>query len=346
MRLAASLPWVRSATLVLSVAAAIAAASSPAWAGGNVVSGPEARQWLLRMHNAATQRNYQGTLVVSAEGGMSSSRIAHYCEGKESFERVDMLDGQPRRVLRHNEQVLTLWPSVKTARLEQREAIQPFPSLLTGSEEQLFERYELVSEGPGRVAGFDAAVFVLRPRDGARFAQRLWAEQGSGLLLRADVVAADGRVLESSAFTDLTIGGKTKPQPGNTVQGALKHLEGWRVLKPVSQRTSLESEGWQLKAPVVGFHQSSCVKRQLEPAADDNRQAPAEVLHAIFTDGLTHVSVFIEPLRADRHRSGGAASGATHTWMQAHGNHWITVVGDVPAATLKQFAGALESKPR
>jgi sigma-E factor negative regulatory protein RseB len=346
MRLAAPLPWIRSAALVLGAAAAIVATSSPAWAGGDVVSGPEARQWLLRMHNAATQRNYQGTLVVSAEGAMSSSRIVHYCEGKDSFDIVEMLDGQPRRVLRHNEQVLTLWPSAKTARLEQREAIQPFPSLLTGSEEQLFERYELVSEGPARVAGFDAAVFVLRPRDAARFAQRLWAEQGSGLLLRADVVDADGRVLESSAFTDLTIGGKTKPPAASTVQGALKQLDGWRLLKPASQPTSLESEGWKLKAPVAGFRQSSCVKRQLEPAADEKRQARAEVLHAIFTDGLTHVSLFIEPLRADRHRSGGTASGATNTWMQAHGTHWLTVVGDVPAATLKQFAAALEFKSR
>jgi len=346
MRLAVSQSWIRSAALLLSMVAAFAPVSSPAWADGTVVSGAEARQWLLRMHNAATQRNYQGTLVVSAEGGVSSSRIAHYCEGKDSFESVEMLDGQPRRVLRHNEQVLTLWPHARTARLEQREAIQPFPSLLTGSEEQLFERYELVSEGPGRVAGFDAAIFVLRPRDGARFAQRLWAEQGTALLLRADVVAADGRVLESSAFTDLSIGGKTKPQPLNTVQGALKHLDGWRVVKTALQRTSLESEGWQLKAPVAGFRQSSCVKRQLDPAADDSRQTPAEVLHAIFTDGLTHVSLFIEPLRPDRHRGGGAASGATHTWMQAHGTHWITVVGDVPLATLKQFAAALEIKSR
>jgi sigma-E factor negative regulatory protein RseB len=340
------MPWGHAATLVLGVAAALAAVSLPAQAGGDVVNGPEARQWLLRMHSAATQRNYQGTLVVSADGGMSSSSIAHYCEGKDFFESVDMLDGQPRRVLRHNEQVLTLWPGAKTARLEQREAIQPFPSLLSGSEEQLFERYELVSEGTGRVAGFDAAVFVLRPRDAARFAQRLWAEQGSGLLLRADVLAPDGRVLESSAFTNVSIGGKTKPAAANTVQGALKHLGGWRVLKPVSQPTSLESEGWQLKAPVAGFRQSSCVKRQLEPAADDKRQTSAEVVHAIFTDGLTHVSLFIEPFRADRHRSGGAVSGATHTWMQAHGAHWITVVGDVPAATLKQFAASLDVKPR
>ncbi len=324
----------------------VLALASSAWAGGDVVSGAEARQWLLRMHNAATQRNYQGTLVVSAEGAMSSSRIAHYCEGKESFERIDMQDGQPRRVLRHNDQVLTLWPRARTALLEQREAVQPFPSLLSGSQEQLFERYDMVSEGAGRIAGFDAAVFVLRPRDGARFAQRLWAEQGSGLLLRADVVAADGRVLESSAFTDVTIGGKTKPQALDTVQGALKQLEGWRVHKTLLQRTSLESEGWQLKVPVAGFRQSSCVRRQLEAAADDKSQAAADVLQAIFTDGLTHVSLFIEPYRAERHSGGGAASGATHTWMQAQGAHWITVVGDVPLATLKQFAAALEHKPR
>jgi sigma-E factor negative regulatory protein RseB len=108
MRLAISLPWFRAATLVLGVAAVIAALPSPVRAGGTVVNGAEARQWLLRMHNAATQRNYQGTLVVSADGAMSSSRIAHYCEGKDSFEAVEMLDGQPRRVLRHNEQVLTL----------------------------------------------------------------------------------------------------------------------------------------------------------------------------------------------------------------------------------------------
>jgi sigma-E factor negative regulatory protein RseB len=331
------------ATLLFTTVLAVA---SSAWAGGDVVSGAEARQWLLRMHNAATQRNYQGTLVVSAEGAMSSSRIAHYCEGKESFERIDMQDGQPRRVLRHNDQVLTLWPRAKTALLEQREAVQPFPSLLSGSQEQLFERYDMVSEGAGRIAGFDAAVFVLRPRDGARFAQRLWAEQGSGLLLRADVVAADGRVLESSAFTDVTIGGKTKPQGMQSVQAALKQLEGWRVHKTLLQRTSLESEGWQLKVPVAGFRQSSCVRRQLEAAADDKNQAAADVLQAIFTDGLTHVSLFIEPYRADRHTGGGSASGATHTWMQAHGAHWITVVGDVPLATLKQFAAALEHKPR
>jgi sigma-E factor negative regulatory protein RseB len=184
-------------------------------------------------------------------------------------------------------------------------------------------------------------VFLLRPRDEHRFAQRVWSEQGTGLLLRADVLAADGTVLETSAFSELTIGAKTKPE---SVSAALKQLDGWLLLKPVHQRTELEAEGWQLKAPVPGFRQASCVKRQLD-APDAARQPAADVVQAVFTDGLTHVSLFIEPLQADRHRPGSATTGATHTWMQPAGNaHWVTVMGDVPMATLKQFAAALERR--
>jgi sigma-E factor negative regulatory protein RseB len=36
--------------------------------------------------------------------------------------------------------------------------------------------------------------------------------------------------------------------------------------------------------------------------------------------------------------------GPTQTLMQRHGDWWITVVGDVPPATLKQFVRNLERK--
>jgi sigma-E factor negative regulatory protein RseB len=304
--------------------------------------GIDARSWLQRIHSAASQRNYQGTLVVTADGNMSSSRMAHFCEGNQCFERVDMLDGPPQRVYRHNEQVLTMWPLAKVARLEQRDAVALFPAVLSGSEEQLFGRYEMVAEGVDRVAGLDAAVFLLRPRDGHRFAQRLWADQVSGLLLRADVLSPDGRVLETAAFTEVTVGVKAQPE---SVLAPMKKLDGYRVVRSAPQRTGLDAEGWRLKVPVAGFKQVSCIKRSLEAleaAAEGERVASAEVLQAIFSDGLTHVSVFVEPLRADRHRAGTAAFGATHTLMQPLGPHWVTVMGDVPMATLKSFAAALE----
>jgi sigma-E factor negative regulatory protein RseB len=189
------------------------------------------------------------------------------------------------------------------------------------------------------VAGLEAAVFLLRPRDGHRFAQRLWAERGSGLLLRADVLASDGRVLETAAFSDVTIGVKSQP---DSVRTPMKKLDGYRVLRSAPQRTALDAEGWRLNAPVPGFKQISCVKRSLGADGDADRVAAADVLQAIFSDGLTHVSVFIEPFRGERHRAGAAALGATHTLMQPFGPYWVTVMGDVPMATLKQFAAALE----
>lgn len=326
----------RCAALLFGVA--LWCAGWPGIAAAQVLGSAEARQWLARMHAAATQRNYQGTLVVTAQGSIASSRVAHYCEGNNTLERVEFLDGQPRRVLRHNDQVLTLWPASRVAQLEQREAVQPFPALLAGSADQLPERYEMVAEGSGRVAGHEVSVFLLRPRDQMRFAQRLWADRSSGLLLRADVLGGDGQVLETSAFSDIAIGGKAKPE---SLPVVLKQLDGWRVLRPKLQSTELEAEGWQLKAPVAGFRKASCVKRQLDAGGEDGR---SEVLQAIYTDGLTHVSLFIEPHRAERHRAGAAAVGATHTWMQPLGSHWVTVMGDVPMATLKQFAAALEKK--
>ena len=302
-------------------------------------SGADARAWIQRIHNAAGQRNYQGTLVVTSNGTVSSSRVAHYCEGRQTFERIDMLDGQPQQVYRHNDVVMTLWPSTKVARVEQREVVALFPAVISGNEDDLFDRYDLVPEGSERVAGLDAAVFLLRPRDNHRFAQRLWADKVSGLLLRADVLAADGHVLESVAFSEVTVGVKAQP---DTVLAPMKRLDGYRVVRGTPQRTALEAEGWRLRAPVAGYRQISCVNRSLEPAGEVVQREAQDVLQAIFSDGLTHVSIFIEPLRVERHRAGTAAVGATHTLMQPIGPYWVTVMGDVPMATLKQFAAALE----
>lgn len=337
MSTGAVLRWSGCAALMVGAAALFAPVSVRA--AGDGVPVVDARQWLQRVHQAATQRNYQGTLVVTAGGSISSSRVTHVCEGANAFERVDVLDGQPRKVLRHNDQVLTLWPAAKAARLEQRDPIAPFPALLAGTDEQLFDRYDLVAEGFARLAGHEAGVYLLRPRDASRFAQRVWSERSTGLLLRTDVLAPDGRVLESSAFSEVTLGVRTRP---DTVQAAMRSLDGWQVTKAVHHRTTLEAEGWQIKVPVAGFRSTSCVKRRLAGTSDKAPGDAVDVVQAIFTDGLTHVSIFIEPARADRPRSGSAANGATHTWMQTLGSYQVTVMGDVPVATLKQFAAAIE----
>jgi sigma-E factor negative regulatory protein RseB len=106
-------------------------------------------------------------------------------------------------------------------------------------------------------------------------------------------------------------------------------------------RTDLEAEGWTLPAPPAGFRQLSCVRRPLDAGTGPGAQA----LQAIFSDGLTHVSVFIEAYDAQRHpKPMWTSIGATHTLMRRRDDAWITVMGDVPLPTLKLFMQALERR--
>jgi sigma-E factor negative regulatory protein RseB len=298
------------------------------------------RARLMRIHDAASRQSFQGTFVVSAAGMVSSSRIAHFCVGGSQFESIESLDGPTRNVFRRDDTVQTVWPATRSVLIEQRDPIASFPALLHAGDSRIDNFYELRIGGAERMAGRDAELLVLKPRDRLRFGYRLWADKASGLLLRVEVIGEHSEVLESSAFSMVTIG--VKPQPDGVLQ-AMKRVDGYRVIRPALVPTRLEAEGWSMRASIPGFEQVNCVKRPLDSLPGEDGGAAVQVLQAIYSDGLTHVSVFIEPYDAARHRrSMLTAIGATHTLMRRHGDWWLTAVGDVPGATLRQFANALD----
>jgi sigma-E factor negative regulatory protein RseB len=328
-------PWVAAASLVV-----------PLWV--QAAGEADARAWLERMRQAASQRNYEGTMVLSAGGTIASTRVWHYRVGDQAYEKVETQDGRPQRIYRHNEEVRTLWPQARVAVAERRDALAAWPIAPLRVDPGALEHYELRREGAGRVAGREAAVFLLEPRDALRYAQRVWADLATGLMLRNDVLGPDGQPLESSAFSVIDIG--VRPQPEKVMQ-AMRRVdlpaeskaaapEPWLVLRPMQRRTALEAEGWVLRQAVPGFARAGCVVRTIEPGRD---QGP--VLQAVFSDGLTHVSLFVEPYLPERSRSAAAARiGATTTLARRQGEHWITAVGDVPAETLSRFVDALERR--
>lgn len=350
LRLAAPSSAVRVSECLLALLLALlplrllAAPEVPVAGAGAVPSGNDVRAWLTRIQTAASKGNYQGTLVFSTGGTMSSSRVWHYTVGDQTYEQLEALDGRQQRISRHNDAVQTVWPQTRTAVVERRETLGAWSTTPQAVEPQALDHYEMRREADGRVAGRDAAVFLLEPRDPLRYAQRLWADLNTGLMLRADVIGpspqAPRPVLESTAFSEVAIGVKPQPELVTQALNLTRRQDGWRVVRPQQQRTTLDLEGWSQTNPVPGFKLAGCVRRGMDTTGDDEA-----VLQAVFTDGLTHVSVFVEASRAQRNRSEALAQhGATATLTQRRGDHWITVVGDVPPPTLKLFAAALERR--
>ncbi len=334
--------------------AALVLSAAPAWVSGQAVAqtppqtaaasgaatAADSSVWLTRIQHAAANRSYQGTLMFSVGGVVSSSRVLHICDGRQRYERIEVLDGRARLQYRHNDQLLTVWPASKLARLEQRDPVAEFPALPAAAPQRAAESYDLQAVGKDRIAGHEVDVLLLKPRDKHRFAQRLWSDHQTGLLLRNDVLGPGGDVLESSAFTDVVIGGKPAAE---SVLGPMKRLDGYRVLRPQAERAQLDAEGWLLQRSVPGFQLVSCTRRPLDTASDAD--APVQVLQSVFSDGLAQVSVFIEPYDAQRHKKPlGTSLGATHTLTNRHGDWWFTVVGEVPMATVQQFEALFERR--
>lgn len=294
-------------------------------------------EWLMRTHEASRRRAYVGTFVVSAGGGMSSARIWHVCDGEQQMERVESLTGAPRSTFRLNDQVTTFLPENQVVVKEKRESLGLFPNLLNSSDSAIGQFYKLREIGHERVAGFEADVLQLTPKDRLRFGYRAWTEQKSGLLLKLETLDAEGRVLEQAAFSELQL---DAPVSMGKLTQLMNDTEGYRVEKPGMVKTTAAREGWVLKTAVPGFRPMSCYKRQMAAGAE---AGSANTLQWIFSDGLASVSLFIEVFDARRHvQAGSAAMGATHTLTRRMGDWLLTVVGEVPPQTLAAFAQRLE----
>lgn len=327
-----------AAGVLASVSVARAGGPASAVAGG---SGDDALAWLQRIQDAAQSRNYKGVFAVSRGGVISSTRVTHFCEGRERYERVEALSGPAHVQYRHNDQQVTVWQADRLAVVGARDPVPDFPALSPLLSPRLLEHYDVQKTGTDRIAGLDAEVYLLKPRDQDRFAQRLWAERETGLLLRGDVLGPRSEVLESTSFTELSLASRSHGA-ADTVLKPMKRLDGLRVLSAPVVKTQLEAEGWWLKrGGVPGFQLVSCSRRPLDAAHDD----PAQVaLQAVFTDGLAGVSVFIEPHDPKRHKAMRTVLGATHSLTTRRGDWWVTLVGEVPLATLQQFESQLERR--
>jgi sigma-E factor negative regulatory protein RseB len=295
--------------------------------------------WLKKMANASRQVNYTGTFVYQHGSQVETSRVAHYVNGAGGeFERLETLDGPPREVIRSNDQVTCYLPNVKTVLIEQRSG-RHFPALLPERLSGIGDNYDVKEENSDRVAGFDCVWVALVPRDSLRYGRRFCAEKNTGLPLRARTFNEKNELVESFAFTQVSLGGGFNRDNVKSKYAERSKAQSWRI-----DRSALNiaadvpaDTGWVLNSRPAGFKKMMEVKRSLSGRS-------GTVSHIVFSDGLAAVSVFIEAMPKSQPAQSLSHQGAVNIFTKPYGNHVVTVLGEAPATTVMQIANSLELK--
>ncbi|MGB9428371.1 MAG: MucB/RseB C-terminal domain-containing protein [Gammaproteobacteria bacterium] len=312
-----------------------------AFAGNTAANPPDPEAWLDRMNVALRDLNYQGTFIYIHENRLETMRVAHRADAEGGIERLVSLTGPPREVIRGHKNVKCVLPDSRTVLVERRYAAAHFPAALPTSvhASKLAVFYNFRDIGTDRIAGYQCKIISIEPRDQYRYGYKLWLDTRTGMLLRSDLLSSDGRTVEQVMFTSLNY-------PRSIPDSALEATEirpgyTWNIQGDSEKLAPDEAHvSWKATKLPPGFVLS---------LSDVQRVAgvPQPVRHLVFSDGLASVSVFAEATDPG-HKSliGPSQMGAVNAFGRQVGSHHLTVVGEVPAATVELIAQSMQLLPQ
>jgi sigma-E factor negative regulatory protein RseB len=306
----------------------LALSAQAAWAEGDALS------WLQRIHSATQKLSYTGTFVYRSGDQAETSRIVHIVGRNGARERLETLDGQPREILRRDDEVKCYLPDSMTVKIDKQTDHKVFPALLPANLQEIGKHYEVTKGSIERVAGYECQSIVLEPKDKMRYGHRLWVDASSGMLLKSQTFNDKNEVVEQFAFTQISIGGKI--DESQLKSRFLAKSRDWHVENSGAVAASLAASGWTIKPELPGFRKVTEMKR--------TQGGSSEVGHVVYSDGLAAVSVFIEPManKTSLPQAGPSRQGAINIYSRQIAEHLVTVVGEAPADSVKKIADAVE----
>lgn len=282
--------------------------------------------WLSRIAKAAHGVNHHGE-VVHLQGRRVETLEVVRRGGPEGYtERLLTLDGTPAEVLRDGKSVTCILPDGKESLAGRRVPRNPFPGERWSYTPEVVQNYEFLDLGEGRVASRACKVIGIKPRDGFRFGYRLWVDTETGLLLKSDLIDEDGDLVEQVAFTRVEF----LPEIGDALLAPTLDGEilNWAV--STDGHAGAGADGWTAAALPPGFVEESVRVRK------------HGTIQRVYSDGIATVSVFIEPSpNGKKSLSGTSRMGAVSAFGTVIEGHQVTVVGEVPLATVRTIGESL-----
>ncbi|MBK1705738.1 hypothetical protein CKO40_14515 [Halochromatium glycolicum] len=304
--------------------------------------------WLARMARALTKLEYEGTLVYLHGHELSTLRIAHRIENGQPRESLLALSGPIRAVARSHQRVTCVLPDARAISVPRHPphsaaTLHPGPLEI----ERLQPHYLIHPLGRSRVAGRDTRVIGIIPKDDLRYGYRFFIDEATGLPLKTDLMNSAATPIEQVMFTEVdfleqgdeppalgaapapsAVLAQAGPDGGDGADMSASRLRAESALT----RSDVRAGPWTFAELPAGYRVT----------AGDSVDLDGEHARRWFmiTDGLSAVSVYIEPDRGQGF-AGTKRIGAVNAAGRILDHHQVTVVGEVPLQTVQAIAEAV-----
>jgi len=342
--------------------------------GGGVRAGDDAAALVAAMSQALRTLNYEGTFVHLQGSTVSSMHIVHANDGRGERERMTSLDGEAREVIRDHSLVTCIWPgsgAVVRSKSRPRRLLPNVDAALARNPSYVF-----ALAGTDRVAGLATDVVEIRSRDGYRYGYRFWIDSATRMLLRSMLLDGE-RTVEQVMFTSIAYPESidlarfevdvdedhvrwVEPVGARARAGSVPDLELPGLGSNDGRDTFAELDALRTKAPEasaengagdattasarVRFETLPNGYRTLSANARKMGSGDAPLTHVMVSDGMASVSVYVDHLPAgeqDTSVAGFSSMGAMNAYGLSLDSGFVTVVGEVPADTVRAIAEAV-----
>ena len=287
--------------------------------------------WLAKMADAETTLNYDGRVIFRSGETLRSMRIIHRVDADGERSRLVSLDGVAREVIRDASRFTCISPGRQSVFVANRRSHSLLRKITITAQESLNKFYNLSVNGTDRVANRVTTRVVVDPRDVYRYGHRLWVDRDTGLLLKSELMNAQGRAIEEIVYTSVNFPSDIPDallEPNISTKGfaRLANEEG------VRERGNKDDPGWEAAWLPDGF-----IPNDTSSTFVSNTNMPVE--HLVFTDGLALFSVFVERLKSGSETfQGHSAVGAVNAFGSIVDGFQVTVIGEVPKPTVQSVA--------
>jgi sigma-E factor negative regulatory protein RseB len=305
---------------------------------------------LMRMNHAFTHLSYDGVFSYLYGGDLVSLRVVHKVVDGVQRERLVHLNGAPREILRHGEEVSCIVkPGDDLIALENSIPSGPFARAFVREFDRIADTYAVVESGEGRVAGRPATRVAVSPKDEHRYGYRLWLDRETALLLRSELVDHEGNKLEIFMFNQVLFGDAVRDaalEPEDASGAMVSHLTLQAAREqprpaPRANDTDAAISAWATTWLPAGFNMATVDLHRKRVTGQD-------VSSLMYTDGLAAFSIFVEPMpergAASMVSRNGATVAVTHKVDGAKGYYLVTLVGEIPLHTAQTIVNSVYQK--